>query len=67
MKAGIVVHLDPEGEIDYARLMGAPDQCLVIQLPFVVEPRVWCVLSYPHDGDHDFSGGPGAQKEKTDA
>jgi hypothetical protein len=58
MKAGVAMGIDRDGTIISARLMGGVDQCLDIQMPWdgIAEPR-WCVLPYPHEGDHDFSGG----------
>jgi hypothetical protein len=64
MQAGWAVGTGPDGVFG-ARLMGRSDQCLQLKLtesvPRTVNlPEAWCVLPYPHEGDCNYSGGPGA-------
>lgn len=58
MKEGLSFGMDCAGNVFGARFMGAADQCLRIKLPLTENPR-WCVRSWPHDGDCDYSGGQG--------
>lgn len=43
--------MDALGNVTGARLMGGPDQCLVVDWPW----HRWCVLPYPHDGEHEYN------------
>jgi hypothetical protein len=56
MKAGISAGVNEFGEVVSARLMGRSDQCLRIKLPMAdtYEEMEWCMLSWPHEGDHDY-------------
>lgn len=67
MYASMSFGIDQFGNVVSPRLMGLPDQCLALRTTdasapegvprSVVLPEEWCLLAYPHDGDHDFSGG----------
>jgi hypothetical protein len=57
--AGVSMAMDKQGRVIVARLMGRPDQCLQLDEGF----EHWCVLPYPHEGEHDFQGG-GSQPQQ---
>lgn len=58
MKAGMAMALDTEGKVIGCRLMGGLDQCLDVQMPFDITEVRWCTKSWPHEDEHDYSGGP---------
>lgn len=51
MQAGISMSVGPDGAVLSARLMGGPDQCLVVDWPY----ERWCMREWPHDGDHEWN------------
>jgi hypothetical protein len=50
---GVAMSMDGQGRVMATRLMGPPDQCL----QFDENMEHWCILPYPHEGEHDFQGG----------
>lgn len=54
VKAGISMAVDANGNVISARLMGGLDECLSIDWPY----HRWCVLPYPHDGEHEYNFPP---------
>jgi len=48
---GFAIGYGADGKV-HARLMGGPDQCLALDdLPYYR----WCVLPYPHEGEHQYN------------
>jgi hypothetical protein len=58
MKAGLAMAVDKHGEVTYVRLMGPSDLCAVVQMPWDITAVRWCTREFPHEGEHEYNGGP---------
>jgi hypothetical protein len=64
---GFAFGMSGDGEIFGLRLMGGPDQCLVVEQTFRPGEGIrYCMLPYPHEGDHDFTGRQPYEGEASD-